>query len=143
MSRTIYSVVYLCFTLSIWAILGTCVIGPHNNSSTFFETIEDLPLMTGLTEDKDNSVVFDTPEGRIVEAIAFGRLNSEAVREFYRKTLPQFGWIQRGKTEYIREMEMLRFQIIPSAALDSTVSTTLNGGMTIRFNLEPFPRNKD
>ena len=57
----------------------------------FVAGIDDLPLAPGL-EEAPGAVVFDKPDGRIVEADAGGRVPAAAVRAFYRAVLPAFGW---------------------------------------------------
>ncbi len=58
----------------------------------FLSVIDDVPLMAGLREVPDAAVVFDKPEGRIVEVQAAGTLEVAEVASFYRQALPQFGW---------------------------------------------------
>ena len=48
--------------------------------------------MDGLTEQADSGVVFDKPDGRIVERYASGPLTTDSVVAFYKETLPQLGW---------------------------------------------------
>lgn len=48
--------------------------------------------MDGLSEQADSGVVFDKPDGRIVERYASGPLSFDSVYAFYRDTLPQLGW---------------------------------------------------
>ena len=58
----------------------------------FVPGTEDLPLMPGLVSVASSAVVFDKPEGRIVESSAHGGLSRYAVTRFYTQTLPQLGW---------------------------------------------------
>ena len=60
------------------ALLGAPVVAQEGNA--FVAGIEDLPLMGGLIEDVDAGLVFDKPEGRIVEAYATGEVSAAAVR---------------------------------------------------------------
>jgi hypothetical protein len=53
---------------------------------------EDVPLMPGLAADDAASVIFDKPQGRIVEAAARGAVTRHAVMAFYEESLPQLGW---------------------------------------------------
>ena len=63
-------------------------------ATDFLRFVEDLPLAPGLIEDANAIVVFDKPNGRIVETRAIGPHSSvAAVVDFYRQTLPQLGWI--------------------------------------------------
>ena len=52
----------------------------------------DLPLMDGLLENREASILFDSPEGRIINAEAKGNLRASAVRDFYLLVLPSLGW---------------------------------------------------
>jgi hypothetical protein len=63
-----------------------------DRSGHFLSGFEDLPLMDGLTEQADSGVVFDKPDGRIVERYASGPLTTDSVVAFYKETLPQLGW---------------------------------------------------
>ena len=58
----------------------------------FVPGTEDLPLMLGLVAVPTSAVVFDKPEGRIVESMARGKVTRYAVTRFYNQTLPQLGW---------------------------------------------------
>lgn len=51
-----------------------------------------LPLMDGMTLDPGQSLLFDSPEGRVIEAVAHGPLSIPALTAFYRETLPMLGW---------------------------------------------------
>ena len=63
----------------------------------FVAGTEDVPLMAGLTPVAGSSLVFDKPQGRIVEAQAKGRVSRDRVRAFYAGTLPQLGWTAAGE----------------------------------------------
>jgi len=77
----------------------------------FVPGFEDLPLMTGLTAIEGSSVVFDKPDGRIVEAAASGAVGRAAIESFYERTLPQLGWRRSGALTFAREGERLRIEI--------------------------------
>lgn len=74
---------------------------------TFLAEIDDLPLAPGLVE-QPGGTLFDSPQGRIVDATATGRVSVEEVRIFYAQTLPELGWQRIGGSEYRRDKEMLR-----------------------------------
>ncbi|MBF0373797.1 MAG: hypothetical protein HQL39_10305 [Alphaproteobacteria bacterium] len=81
---------------------------PHGaGAGQFLAAVEDLPLMPGLAETAEGSLVFETPQGRIIEASAEGRLKPEAVQSFYDATLPQLGWQPVGSGFFRREGEVL------------------------------------
>ena len=106
------------------ALLGAPVVAQEGNA--FVAGIEDLPLMGDLIEDVDAGLVFDKPEGRIVEAYATGEVSAAAVRAFYAATLVQLGWKPDGVTLYQRDDESL--QITISGA---------DGALTVQFSLSP------
>ena len=92
--------------------LITCLIlatGAASANELFFETIPDVPLMEGLEELPGETVTFDQPEGRIMEALAATDGTSEdAITTFYNQTLPQLGWSQTGPGAFKRENEHLQ-----------------------------------
>ncbi len=58
----------------------------------FFSAISDLPVMAGLVEVADARMVFDKPEGRIVQVAASGTVSRTDVLRFYTDVLPRLGW---------------------------------------------------
>ncbi|PCI33167.1 MAG: hypothetical protein COB54_05325 [Alphaproteobacteria bacterium] len=52
----------------------------------------DIPLMPGFVEVEGDRVVFDTPEGRIVEARATGPHGRDRAVEYYKLVLPSLSW---------------------------------------------------
>ena len=72
----------------------------------FVPGTEDVPLMRELAPVKDSDLVFDKPEGRIIEASARGKVTKSAVRGFYASTLPQLGWKASGES-WTRDTETL------------------------------------
>jgi len=95
-------------------------------ADAFVTGTEDLPLMPGLALVEGAGMVFDTPQGRIVEAYAKGMAKREAVLDFYAATLPQLGWKAESRTSYRREGEILRLELYEEG-----------GGLTLRFYLSP------
>lgn len=91
----------------------------------------DLPLMAGLREVADGALVFEVAGGRIVEVAATGSLSAHAVRRFYGETLPQLGWTPAGSDRYLREGEVLVFDILSAG-----------DGVEVRFTLGPRPAGK-
>lgn len=82
----------------------------------FFSELSDIPLMPGLFELAEDAVVFDKPEGRIVESAAVSETeNMNEIREFYDSALPQLGWVRvpapEGAAAYIRQDEALRLRL--------------------------------
>jgi len=52
----------------------------------------DIPLMPGFVEDSDSRVVFDTPQGRIIEVRATGQGDRQKTLDYYQLLLPSLGW---------------------------------------------------
>jgi hypothetical protein len=75
----------------------------------FLAGTEDVPLMPGLSNDESTLVVFDKPQGRIVEVEARGKVTRAAVEKFYAASLPGLGWRKDGERGWKREGEGLRF----------------------------------
>jgi hypothetical protein len=94
--------------------------------TVFFSNVEDLPLMPGLREVVDEGMVFDKPEGRIVEVIAIGAVSREAITKFYNATLPELGWEQTGSGNFSRSREVLRYRL---SAVEAEAS--------VRFTIAP------
>lgn len=101
-------------TASAMAVLVVLVlvIAPIRLAAAeFFASIDDLPLAPGLTEIVEDGVMFDSPAGRIVTAVAGGDASAGAVRAFYRKALPALGWSLAPGGTYNRDGEVLTLQL--------------------------------
>lgn len=99
-------------------------------AAEFVPGFEDLPLMPGLAVVPNAGVVFDKPDGRIVETVAAGPVGPAELASFYRSTLPQLGWSLLTETPrrivFRREGEVLNIDHAESSA-----------GLTVRFFLAP------
>jgi hypothetical protein len=90
-----------------------------DGATGYFEALADLPIAPGLAERPDEALVFDKPDGRIVEVVAFGAAPMAEVEEFYKQVLPALGWVlsrenrdDRGaELSFEREGETLRLAI--------------------------------
>ncbi len=76
----------------------------------FLAELEDLSLPAGLTE-QPGGMLFESPTGRIVEAVATGNLGAAEVRAFYAATLPQLGWERLDDAAFRRDKEVLHIDI--------------------------------
>lgn len=93
----------------------------------FFESLNDVPLMPGLYEMAEESVVFDKPGGRIAESAAASQeLALEEIREFYSQALPQMGWDRRADGSFVREGESLTMNV-----------ENRDGYNVVRFTISP------
>ncbi|WP_374442646.1 hypothetical protein [Stella sp.] len=100
-------------------------MAPAAATESFVDGLDDVPLMAGLESLPDRSLVFDKPNGRIVESYAAGAVRRAEVVRFYEGTLPQLGWSGRGPT-WRREGEVLRLGF-----------EGRDGALVVRFSLSP------
>lgn len=96
--------------------LAACLLfcaASQARAAGFSAVIEDLPIMDGMAEREDLVVVFDTPEGRIVETTLETSAGPQQVLTYYRRTLAQLGWRPVGTSEkrYVREKEALSISV--------------------------------
>jgi hypothetical protein len=108
---------------AVLLILAVACLAAH--ADVFVPGTEDLPLMPGLTAVANSGVVFDKPQGRIVEASARGKVTRDAVRRFYGETLPGLGWVA-DKDGWRRESEELKIDF-----------KGRDGDLTVGFTLTP------
>ena len=91
---------------------GAAVAQPAAEEPRFFAMLPDIPLMPGMDELDESAVVFDKPEGRIVESAAAGAaLPGASVAGFYESTLPQLGWQPARPGVFVRQGEQLLFTV--------------------------------
>lgn len=95
-------------------------------SAAYVPGTEDVPLMPGLAPAPDGMLVFDQPQGRIVEVTTSGPLRRRDVLSFYHESLPELGWAAHGKHDFERAGERLSLDI---AGRD--------GHLTVAFSLVP------
>lgn len=95
----------------------------------FFEALYDVPVMPGLEERKDQTMVFDKPDGKIATVSAFSKERKGAqILTFYTEILPQFGWKKTNKNQYVRDKEQLEL-----------IVTDKQAGTDVQFTLSPAP----
>ena len=111
---------------SVAFLLALAGAAASPGAAEFFERLEDVPVMPGLIPVADAGIEFDTPSGRIVEAYAIGETSRKAVRGFYRRTLPQLGWLAGAGDAFLREDESLSIDFFGS-----------DGELTVRFTVAP------
>jgi hypothetical protein len=117
---------FLLVTILLLAAVAPGSVAPAR-AEEFVPGIADLPIMPGLNVQDDDVMVFDKPDGRIVQAAATGSTQApEAVLRFYDATLPQLGWHASAPGHFAREGE------------DLTIQASQEAGRTIvRFTLSP------
>ena len=84
---------YLFIILSLFLLYSESVYA----ASRFIEGMDDMPLADGLTQITQDDISFGNEETRLVEAYLSGKNAKFAqISDFYRESLPQFGWIYQG-----------------------------------------------
>lgn len=98
-------------------------------ASPFVPGLADVPAMPGLDPVDAEPLVFDKPDGRIVQAVLSGMVPRGAVLAFYDQTLPQLGWRRAAERSFVREGEGLRLDFVATGASSDKT--------TVRFTLTP------
>lgn len=80
---------YLVVALLIWGPLLT--VNAQDNGGAMLNDLA-IPLMDGLVENDEASMLFDSPEGRIINAAASGLIPGDKIHDYYRVVLPSLGW---------------------------------------------------
>lgn len=106
---------------SVFLFFGASASSAYG-ADQFSSIIEDLPLMQGMYERTEESVIFDKPSGRFVELItAAPSLARSEVLEFYEDALPALGWTKKTPQEYVLEGEVIK---INTQQLDKVLYVT-------------------
>lgn len=108
----------LAISAGIWHPAAVNAAGAIERSPpAFVPGLPDVPLMRGLDLQEDATVIFDKPNGRIVEAAAVGPVATAAFLSYYRSALPELGWSavapggsRSGELSFRREGEALRIE---------------------------------
>ncbi len=111
--------------LAVFSLVMLMVVASAR-AEEFVTGTEDVPLMPGLTFITGSDLVFDKPEGRIVEAQARGAVSRAKVRAFYVSSLPQLGWKKLGRDQWRRDAERLKLDFDGK-----------DGHLTVSFTLSP------
>ncbi len=97
----------------IWLLMAALIASgmpvPAQDMPRFFESLGDIPRMEGLEELKEQTLVYDKPEGRFVEMMALSQAaGSEAsVLAYYQESLAQLGWQRLEERSFVRGDEQL------------------------------------
>jgi hypothetical protein len=112
--------------LAVLAMACTAVV--QLCAEEFLSVLDDMPLMPGLSEVRDQASDFQTPEGRIIDGTAAGTVDARAVSTFYDETLPALGWRREAPGRFVRDRERLVIAVAPGTA---------KGAVTVRFSVRP------
>ena len=114
-------------TLSLLLPLVVLAVAAPAAADEFVAGTEDVPLMPGLKPIPNSDVVFDEPEGRIVEARAEGATTRAKVEAFYAASLPPLGWRPAGRDQWRRDAERLKLDFAGA-----------RGQLAVGFTLSPL-----
>lgn len=102
-----------------------------DQDTAYVQILSDVPLAPGLSLEEESEVVFDVPEGKIVEVSAFGAADLADTQTFYKESLEALGWqpVPGKAWSYKRDEEFLeisfddgendlqvKFRLMPSSA---------------------------
>ena len=101
----------------------------------YLSAAPDIPLAEGLQELAEGTLVFDKPQGRILQMTAAQEPGSslEAARQFYRASLPNLGWAARTSQDK---------NILTFTRKDETLRLTFSADLVI-FDLTPDAPSQD
>ncbi len=106
--------------------------------SNFFESLYDVPIMSGLEEAPELALSFDKPDGRISQAGGYSKTAKEAdIFKFYDLALVQMGWKRAGTGVYIRERERLELSV---EEITGKAQEKQEGLLFVKFLLKPLQK---
>lgn len=90
----------------VFALMALLVAPMAAKAESFLSAAPDIPLADGLVEVPDGVLVFDKPQGRIVQLTAARQgtaagAQTDAIADFYRATLPNLGWAFSADSESV------------------------------------------
>jgi len=95
-------------------VLFLFVISPVSAETVrFLQSIPELPLPQGASENMDAAVLFDAPNGRFVQVeLQLQGIDSTSVISYYQALLPSLGWQEIENNEFLKGNE--RLKVFPS-----------------------------
>lgn len=98
------------------------------HAADFLAAIDDVPLMQGMTEQRD-PVVFESDQGRVIRTSAECQIGGSDISAFYMASLPALGWKRvdsDASLAFERENERLNINVRePASSRPVTVSFEL------------------
>lgn len=102
---------YIILVSGIFLAISISQASFANQGPQFFSALYDIPVMPGLTENPEETLIFDKPSGRFVQSTALTESRSEAeIITFYSDSLPQLGWQKISQNQFKRAGERLRIE---------------------------------
>ena len=132
-----FSTQYTALSTAALLVLALVLAFPVTGRAfDYIDGFDAVPVMDGMAQTDDGSLIFDKPGGRILEATIIGPVDHLSAMRFYDQTLRSLGWspvgpAATGKAQYAREDEALQIE-----QLDA------NGDTTLIFRLNPAPSDR-
>lgn len=105
-------------SLFLFLLFAMPVLAAAETKPAFFEALYDVPVMPGLSEFKDQAMLFDKPNGRIASVVAGSeKLKPADVSRFYNETMPQMGWQKTSENQYVRGHDRLVIEVVSKPPL--------------------------
>ncbi len=99
------------------------LVGQAAPQIDFAKSIEDLPLMPGLSVDTDKDLMFVIGKQRIAQTTLRGYVDVDQVYYFYWRTLKEMGWRDAGRNVYERDSERMTMKVSSANAAGQTLVT--------------------
>jgi len=126
--------------LSVITIMMLCSITFQSiaQQNTDEAMLSDLaiPLMEGLVENKEEALLFDSPQGRIINAVASGAIEDKKIYEYYTAVLPSLGWIVEMRKKCDENAELCLSAIRDKESLSLLIDVK-SGTSTVTYSLSP------
>lgn len=126
--------------LSVITIMMLCSITFQSiaQQNTDEAMLSDLaiPLMEGLVENKEEALLFDSPQGRIINAVASGAIEGKKIYEYYAAVLPSLGWIVEMRKNCDENAELCLSAIRDKESLSLLIDVK-SGTSTVTYSLSP------
>ncbi|MEM6904062.1 MAG: hypothetical protein AAF556_12560 [Pseudomonadota bacterium] len=79
-------------SLIVAMALGVMALPGSAAALEYVQGFDALPVMPGLTPSPAGSLIFDKPDGRILQAVLIGDVSADATFGYYEPTLRSLGW---------------------------------------------------
>ena len=100
---------------------------------SFVAGIDGVPIMPGLSEQVDETVVFDKPEGRLVDALAISEASPADIIAWYGTALAEAGWSPLGPDIADRLLVQRDGEVLHIRVRDDEAE-----GVDVHFSLAPI-----
>ncbi|MEZ5757769.1 MAG: hypothetical protein R3D86_06080 [Emcibacteraceae bacterium] len=126
--------------LSVITIFMLCSIAfqlnAQQNSDEAMLSDLAIPLMEGLVENQDEALLFDSPQGRIINAVASGAIEGKKIYDYYAMVLPSLGWNVDKRNKCDEKAELCLSAIRDKESLSLMIDVK-SGTSTVTYSLSP------